>query len=370
MRVAVVHDYLTQTGGAERVTLDLLDAFPGSELWTAAWNRTATYPQFLEHEVHTTPLDRVPAVRRDHRLGLPFYAPVFSAMRIDADVVVCSSSGWSHAVRTKGKKLVYCHNPARWLYQPEQYLREAPKVVRGGMALLAPALRRWDARAASSVDRYVANSTVVAERIQTTYGVIAEVVPPPAAVLPEGEQEPVPSLAGGFLLVVARLQPYKNVDVVVRAVRQLPGERLVVVGKGPDLARLQGLAGPETVFLQDVPDAQMRWLYASSRLLVAASHEDFGLTPLEAGAFGKPVVALRWGGFLDTVQEGVTGEFFDEPSVGPLLAALRRALGKDYDLTRIAAHQERFSRARFMRRMRELVAELHGEPGGTGTTAS
>ncbi len=358
MRVAVVHDYVTQRGGAERVVLDLLAAFPGAALHTSVYEPSTTFPEYAEHEIRTSWLNGIAPVRRDHRIGLPLYAAAFSGMHVDADVVICSSSGWAHGVRTDGRKIVYCHNPARWLYQREQYLRESPALVGAAIRALSPALRRWDATAAASADCYLANSTVVAERVRSTYGIVAEVVPPPPAVVPDGPQQAVPGVEPGYVLCVARLQPYKNIDVVVSAFEQLPGERLVVVGKGPDRDRLRGLAGPRTTFLEGVPDAQLRWLYTHARALVAASYEDYGLTPLEAAAFGHPAVVLGWGGHLDTVVDGTTGVFFDEPEVECVADAMRTALSRTWDRHAITAHSDRFARASFVERMQRTATDV------------
>lgn len=355
--VSLVHDYLTQRGGAERVVLSLLRAFPGAPLHTSMYEPPATYPEFGDADVRTSPLGRVAALRSDHRRALPVLAPAFSAMRVDGEVVVCSSSGWAHGVRAAGRKVVYCHNPARWLYQPEDYLLEAPRPVRWALAGMAPALRAWDRRAAVSADRYLCNSTNVRDRIRAAYGIEATVVPPPPAVVPGGPLAPVPGVEEGALLCVSRLQPYKHVDAVVRAVEQLPGHRLVVVGKGTDGDRLRSIAGPRVTFLERADDAQLRWLYASCAALVAASFEDFGLTPLEAASFGRPVAALRGGGYLDTVVDGVTGVFFDRPEPDGIAAAVRRLLAAPWDEGAIAAHAAGFGEDRFVERVRAVVAE-------------
>lgn len=359
MRVAIVHDYVTQRGGAERVVLDLLAAFPGAVLHTSVYEPTTSYPEYRDHEIRTSWMNSIGPVRRDHRIGLPLYAQAFSGMHVDADVVICSSSGWAHGVRTDGRKIVYCHNPPRWLYQREQYLRESPAVVGTAIRALSPALRRWDAAAAASADRYLANSTVVAERVRSTYGISAEVVPPPPAVVPGGVEEPVAGVAPGFVLCVARLQAYKNIDVVLRAFDALPGQRLVVVGKGPDRERLRALAGPRVTFLENIPDEQLRWLYANACALVAASYEDYGLTPLEAAAFGHPAVVLRWGGHLDTVLDGTTGVFFDEPDVECVVEALGTALSRTWDVKAISAHSDHFARTSFVKRMQRVAREAH-----------
>ncbi len=156
------------------------------------------------------PLNRLAPLRRKHRLALPLLAPAFSAMRIDADVVLCSSSGWAHGARVTGRKIVYCHTPARWLYQADRYLRGRG----GGARLVAGALRaplvRWDKAAAASADLYLANSTVVAERIERIYGIEAAVVPPPPALTPDGDAEPLAGIEPGFALCVSRLLPVQE----------------------------------------------------------------------------------------------------------------------------------------------------------------
>jgi glycosyltransferase involved in cell wall biosynthesis len=216
---------------------------------------------------------------------------------------------------------------------------------------------RWDKRAAASADRYLANSTIVAERIGRVYGIDADVLPPPPAVTPDGPSVPVEGVEPGFALCVSRLLPYKNVDAVVRAFQSQPDERLVVAGAGPDGSPLRAIAGANVTFAGRVNDEQLRWLYANCELLVAASHEDFGLTPLEAATFGKPSVVLRWGGFLDTVKEGQTGLFFDRPEPVLIADQLRDARRHAWQAPLIGSHAETFSKARFIARIRAIVAD-------------
>jgi glycosyltransferase involved in cell wall biosynthesis len=228
---------------------------------------------------------------------------------------------------------------------------------------MRPFLLRWDRRAAARADRYLCNSRVVRERIADAYGITAEVVPAPVGIDTSGYAEPVPALADwgdGYLLVVSRLLPYKNVDRVVEAVRGLE-ERLVVVGAGPELESLTALLPPNARIVSDLPDSQMRWVYAHARALVAPSHEDYGLTPLEAGAWGKPTLALRAGGYLDTVAEDVSGLFFDAPTPEAIRAAVVADRARSWDAATIRQHMEQFTEARFAARLQSEVAGLlHG----------
>lgn len=353
--VALAHDYLTQRGGAERALLALGRAFPDAPLYTTVHEPTTTYGEFADHELHTTPLQRIGPLRRNPRLALPVLAPVVERHRIDAEVTICQSTGWSHAMPTSGVKIVYAHNTARWLYQQDEYLANLPRFYRWGLAPFSPPLRRWDRRAAETADLVFAGSGVARERIRTHWGRDAEVIYPPPGLSADGEQQALEGLEPGFVLTVARLLPYKRVDVVIDAVRSLGGTRLVVVGEGPDAERLAARAPEVTTFFPSVTDAELRWLYAHAQALVTASQEDFGLTPLEAMGFGTPVVVVAAGGFLETVEPDVSGIFFDAPDPIRLRVALERAATHDWDRDAMRKRAETFSEASFIERFRQVV---------------
>lgn len=367
-RVAIAHDYLTQRGGAERVVLSLAKAFPGAPIHTTLYDPDGTYPEFRDLDVRPSWLNRVGPLRRNHRAALPLLPFASSSIDIDADLVVASSSGWAHAFRTRGRVLVYCHAPARWLYQPEIYLGEAPpRGVRTALRVLSPGLRRWDARAAARGQHYLANSRVVRDRIQEAYGVRADLLPAPVvSAFAESVPEPVHGPDGrelepGFVMCVSRLLPYKNVDRIVEALRARPGLRLAVVGTGPERDRLVAAAPDNVVFLEQLTDGQMRWLYERCVGLVAASHEDFGLTPIEALSFGRPCAVLRAGGFLDTMTDE-TAVFFDAPEPEQVAAALDELVTRDWDTAALAARADLFSEATFVRGIRETAARVLGRP--------
>lgn len=363
--VALAHDYLTQRGGAERVVAIMASAFPQAPLYTTLYDPSGTFDDFRHLDIRTSALNRAPLLRRNHRLALPLLAPAISRMSIDAEVTLASSTGWAHAIPATGRKIVYCHAPARWLYQKHRYLgtfegslphRARHLLAAAALGLLSPALRSWDARHALRADRYLVNSTVIRQAVAETYGIDAEVLPPPPAMDPDGPVEPV-NVTTPFVLCVARLLPYKNVDAVIRAVQGIDGLGLVVVGKGPDDARLRDLAkgSPQIHLVGGVSEEALRWLYAECLGLVAASFEDFGLTPLEAAAFGKPTAALHAGGFLDTIDPEVNGLFFDDSSEAAIREALGELTEKQWETRRITAHAEKFGQARFIQRLHQVV---------------
>jgi glycosyltransferase involved in cell wall biosynthesis len=354
--VAIAHDYLTQTGGAERVALTLGQSFPDAPIHTTVWSAADCYPEFAELDIRTTALDAVPLFRRDPRWAFPLLAPTVSRIRIDADVVICSTSGWAHGVATDGRRLIYCHSPARWLYRRDDY--DVRTRVAGRMAsrLLGPPLRRWDRRAARRADRYLANSTVTAQAIRSAYGIDAEILHPPVSLDQDGASTAVPGLDPGFVLCISRNRGYKNVEAVVAAANRhrFPQREVVVVGGTAD----GGTADGGVRRLGRVDDATLRWLYQNAELLVAAAREDFGLTPVEAAAAGIPTVALRQGGYLDTVVDGETGFFFEEPEPDAIASAVRLAMGHRWDPATIRTHARRFDRDHFIREIRRHVSEL------------
>jgi glycosyltransferase involved in cell wall biosynthesis len=223
---------------------------------------------------------------------------------------------------------------------------------------VAPALRAWDRRAAGQAAKYLAISSVVRDRIRNRYGIEADVVHPPVTLDAGGELEPVSDLEPGYYVCVSRLLPYKKVDLLIDAFQGLKQERLVIVGDGPEFDRLARIDAPNVRMLRAVTDASLRWLYQHCRAVVAASYEDYGLTPLEGYVFGRPSVTLRWGGFLDTVVEGVTGVFFDEPSAISIQRAIHKASAAQWDTVGIQAHAATFDEESFQQRVLSALVSV------------
>jgi glycosyltransferase involved in cell wall biosynthesis len=358
VKVAVAHDYLTQRGGAERVASVILDAFPGACTITSLFNGATTFPGFAAADVRTSYLQHIPLLRRDPRLAFPLLRSAFDRLEVrDVEAVVCSSTGWAHGVRTDAAKIVYCHNPARWLYQPDEYLRDRGSNARAALKVLRPSLIKWDQRAAASAERYLVNSSVVRDRVRKAYGIEAQIVPPPVYLDAAGEQVPVAGVEAGYFVTIGRARGYKNVDIVRAAFRELPDQRLVIVGVTPSPdeppwpPNVRGIVG--------LSDEQMRWLYANSRATISASNEDFGLTPIEGYAFGKPAVVLRAGGFLDTTIEGVTGTFIETLDPAAVTAAVELHLKIDFRVGPIVEHVlHRYTRDVFQNTLRAVVDEV------------
>jgi glycosyltransferase involved in cell wall biosynthesis len=352
--VAIAHDYLNQRGGAERVVLEMSDMWPGAPVYTSLYRPESTFARFASRDVRTSPLDRLPVDRRFRAL-FPLYPLGFRALgKLDADVVVSSSTGWAHAVRTTARAfhVVYCHSPARWLWG--EYLT-APT----GRLLLRPALgawRHWDSAAAHRPDLYIANSAEIKRRIAAAYGREAEVVYPPVDV-----ERFTPCPRGERLLSVARLVEHKRIDLLVDAATSA-GIGLDVVGTGPALADLRARAGPTIEFHGHLADDAVTLLFEQCRAYCVPGWEDFGIAPVEAQAAGKPVIAFARGGALETVQENVSGVFFRHQNVESLLEAIHRSDELQTPPEQIAQLAARFSAQNFRATLIGTIARAMTRP--------
>jgi len=359
--VAIVHDYLNQPGGAERVVLAMAAIWPDAPIYTSLYRADSTFPGFGAANVHISGLHWLP-VDRGFRNLFPLYPAAFRSFGpLEHDVVISSSSGWAHSVRTGPSTFhaVYCYTPARWLYGGEYLGADRRK------AALRPfigRMRTWDRHAAGRAHLYIAISQEVRRRIADRYGVDAPVVYPPVDVdrfrpRPRGER----------LLVVSRLLPYKRVDAIVEVATRA-GLGLDVVGTGPALEDLRRRAGPTVEFHGRLSDEAVTEMMESCRALCVLAKEDFGITPVEANAAGKPVVALGAGGALETLIDGVTGSFFKTYDPGEILAAIRRCDAIVTPPNALAAAARRFSPRAFetslVAALRAGLEEHRGERHG------
>ena len=364
-RAALVHDWLNQQGGAENVLVEMHGMFPSAPVYTSFYEPTLVDSAFQRLDIRRTWLERFPLWRTNHQALLPFYPLAFGTLRIpDADLVLSNCSAFCKGVRTTpgAVHVCYCLTPTRFLWMPDTYLagERAPVWSR---LLLPPLLawaRRWDRRAARRVTQFLAISTAVAERIRHFYGRSSRVVHPPVDL---DRFRPTTEVDDAFL-IVSRLIPYKRIDLAVRTCTEL-GLPLRIVGAGRAEADLRALAGPTIRFLGRLPDRDVSEEMARCRAFLFPGDEDFGITPVEAQAAGRPVVAFGSGGALDTVIDGTTGILFGEQTVASLGAALRRVQTTTFDTDALVANAGRFSRENFRRALLEAINDClraHGRP--------
>ncbi len=358
MRIAILHDYLNQMGGAERVLLTLHELFPDAPVYTSFYRPEAMPAAFRELDIRTTFLQKFGPFTRypRHQRLLPLYPVAFERLDLRAyDIVISNSSAWCKGVITREDTwhLCYCLSPMRFAWNTHEYL--AGEQVGWLARKLLPAtltwLRAWDVTASARVDEFVAISRVVAARIRKLYRRDSTILFPPVDTTGFAPADQVDE----YFLVVSRLVPYKRVDLVIQAFNRL-GLPLRIIGEGRDRARLEAMAQPNVRFLGYVEDAERRRHLAQCRALIFPGEEDFGLVPVEAQASGRPVIAYAAGGALDTVVDGETGLFFSEQTPDALCEAVTRLGTLTFSTERITAHAATFDTAVFKDRMRALVA--------------
>ena len=355
MKLALAHEYFAARGGAERV-VDVLHAmWPGAPVYTFFHDR-ARYGDLARWELRTSYLQQFPIGGGMHRVLLPLYPSAARRLRVadDTDVVLVSTSAFIKGLRLADRtvEVAYCHSPTRYLWDSsEEYLQdEVPAPLRGVVSELLAGLRDTDLAFASRVDRWIANSSVVAGRIREYYGRESEVVHPPVDV----DAYDARGDRGDHWLFIGRLSAYKRADLAVRAFART-GRRLIVVGEGRERESLEKDASQNVVFTGRVDERTKRELLATARGLVFPAVDDFGIVCVEALAAGAPVVALRAGGAPEIVRDGIDGVLFDAPDPALVEAAVQRAESTRWDPRALKQSARRFDLPRFQERIRELV---------------
>jgi glycosyltransferase involved in cell wall biosynthesis len=391
-RVALVHDWLTGMRGGEKVLEALCEQYPDADIFTLFHVPGSVSPAIERHRIITSGLQKLPFARTHYRTLLPLYPTAIEQFDLDAyDLVISSSHCAAKAVVAPGRArhICYCHSPMRYAWdQFDAYFGPERVGAFASRWLYAPMLgrlARWDAATASRVGRFVANSHHVAGRIRRYYNREATIVYPPVDT---SFYHPDTTPPGQHFLIVSALVPYKRIDVAIDACRRA-GAALRIVGDGPDRARLERHANgssttpgaspstslgtsPSTSlgtghveFIGRATDDEIRDEYRRALAVLLPGEEDFGIVPVEAQACGRPVVAFARGGALETVIPGETGILFDELSSASLTAALERAAATPFDVDRLRANAQRFSRERHVERMRAVVEETLDRPAGT-----
>jgi glycosyltransferase involved in cell wall biosynthesis len=358
MKLAIVHDYLNQYGGAERVLEVLHELFPDAPIYTSIYDAPTMPPAYRQWEIHTSFMQRLPGVMRHHQSFLPFYPLAFEGFDLSQyDVVLSNSSAWCKGVLTPPTTLhlCYCLTPMRWVWNYREYVQRERfgRPVRMVLPMMMNWLRTWDRVSADGVDQYATISRAVAARVGKYYRRESTVIYPPV----ETSSFTVSEEHDDYFLVVSRLIPYKRIDLVVEAFNKL-GLPLVIVGDGRDRAALQSRAKPNIHFTGKLPDAEVRRYYSRCRAFLFPGEEDFGITPVEAQACGRPVIAYAGGGALDTVIDGVTGRLFRPQTAEALAEVVASFDDADYDPAAIRRHAEQFDTACFKRDLLKWI-EAH-----------
>lgn len=357
LKVLIVHDWIVAWGGAERTVEELLTIFPQADLVVGVLGAGRRELNAVTRRVQETWLARLPFARQHHRWFLPLYAVAFATVDTAGyDLVISSSHAFAKMVRTSPEvpHLCYCHSPPRYIWDLHAEYRRSGDVAGFALALAAPLLRLVDRLSARRIDVLVANSHYIAQRIARAYGRAAAVVHPPVT------SKPVRRRTGprdDVLLSFGRLVPYKRVDLAIQAANTL-GARLIVAGDGPERDRLERLAGPTVTFVGEVDEQEAGELMERCRAMLFCGEEDFGIAPVEANAHGLPVVALRRGGVVESMRDGITAEFFEVPTVPAIVAAVQRAAARPWDEGAIRANAARFTADRFHQGIVEQVRRL------------
>ncbi len=349
MRIALVHDWLNNLGGAERVLIELHNIFPQAPVYALFYNKKFVREFLPKAKIKTSSLQKVPFITKIYKY-LFFLMPsaVESFDLSDFDVVISSSVIFSKGLvlKPKTRHICYCYSPTRFLWD-----RHSEYENQGLLSALSRHLLRvWDRQASDRVDEFVAISKHVQSRIKKYYGKESKIIYPPITLSGDNGNK------GDYFLIVSRLFPHKNIDVAIDAFNKL-GYKLIIVGDGPAKNDLKKAAGKNIKLVGFKTDEEIVDYYRNCKAFIMPQEEDFGLTPLEAMSFGKPVLALRKGGALETVVENMTGEFFDDPIPEGLADGVRR-LNENYSCYSPSVIQkwtEKFSRDRFREEMLKLV---------------
>jgi len=355
MRVALVHDYLNQMGGAELVLLALHDLFPQAPIYTSIYEPSRVDRRFRSMDIRTSFMQRLPLVKRHHQPFLPLYPFAFESLDLRAyDLVISDSSAFAKGIVTRPDALhvCYCHTPMRWAWNYGDYVEREHlgRLARTALPPFITWLRGWDYATAARVDYFVANSPTVAGRIAKYYRREALVMPPPV----DTSRFYIAPQRDDYFLIVSRLIPYKRIDLAVQAFTML-GLPLHVVGGGRDEKRLRAMAGPTVKFLGALSDDEKRNQMARCRAFIFPGEEDFGITPVEAQASGRPVIAYGAGGALASVVEGSTGLFFFQQTPEALAEVVSTFHDEYFDPQAIRRHAEEFDTQRFSRRFTQFL---------------
>lgn len=356
MKIALVHDYLIQDGGAERVLVALHEMYPEAPVYTLLHDKCRANPVFKDWDIRTSFLQSIPGGIKRYQWLLPLMPTATESYNLgEYDVVLSSSSAFAKGVITSPETLhiSYCHTPTRYLWTDSlSYVTElrVPRLIKGVLPPLLSYLRLWDRLSSDRVGSFIANSETVADRIRKYYGRDSAVIHPPVDV----ESFHISPRVGEYYLTGGRLVSYKRFDIAVAAFSHL-GIPLKVFGEGPELPRLRAMAKNNVEFLGKVGHKEQRELYANCVAFLHPQVEDFGITAIEAASSGRPVIAFGRGGALETINSGISGTFFKEQTWENLAHAVIRFKPESFNPAVIRNHALAFGREIFKQRIGEFV---------------
>lgn len=359
MKIALVHDYLVQYGGAERVLSSFCEMFPEASIYTILYDEKAMRGRFREKNIITSFLQRFPFAVSKHRLFPPLMTLAIEQFDFsEYDVVLSDSSSFAKGIVTGPNTvhICYMHTPMRYAWDDcQRYTQEFPfpRYIKRIIPFIMNPIRVWDKASADRPDVLIANSTFVAERIRKYYRRDAEVIHPPVSI----KDFFISNHTEKYFLMVGRLLAYKRFDVGIRAFNEL-GLPLKIIGRGPELKRLKKIAGPTIEFLERVSDKDLPKYYAQCQAFVFPQEEDFGIVAIEALASGRPVLAYRGGDIPRHLREGETGIFFDEQTPEKVIEAVCLFQKTAFDAQKIRAAAESFDKRVFQDRMKKKIEEI------------
>ncbi|PZE20821.1 glycosyltransferase [Paenibacillus xerothermodurans] len=365
MKVALVHDYLNQYGGAERVLECFMDLFPEAPVYTIISDLSKMPERFRQAKIHNSFVQNIPFSRTQYKKMLGLFPLAVEQFDLRGyDLILSSSSAFAKGILTNPSQLhiCYCHTPMRYVWDLyHQYMEEISNpLFKKVLPFILHRIRNWDQISSHRVDHYISNSHNVSRRISKYYKRESHVIHPPVAVdrfQPTDQEE-------DYFLIVSRLIPYKRIDLVIEVFNRLKLP-LVIIGDGYDRDRLKKLAGPTVTMLGYQSDETITEYYAKCKAFILAGEEDFGITPLEAQANGKPVIAFGKGGALETVVEGKTGVFFHEHSIASLAEAVEHFHTLYFDPQFIRRHADQFNERRFKQQISNFIIAALDQKGDT-----
>lgn len=346
-KVAIVHDWLTNYGGAERVVEEFTKLFPDAPIYTTVYNRKNMEKIFPPEKVRTSFMQKIPGSLKLYTKMLSMMPKAFESFDLsEYDIVLSSSSSCAKGVITQADTFhaSYIHTPMRYAWDlTHEYAKSSGFITRMAMNKLLPKIRQWDALTGLRVDGLMANSHITQKRIQKIYRRNSKVIFPPVDV---NRLSPSGSKPEDYYLVLSRFVPYKRIDLAIKACNEL-GRKLIVIGDGGQRDELKKMAGSTITFTGRLPDEEILAYYQNCRAFLFPGYEDFGITPVEAMACGRPVIAFGKGGALDTVIHGKTGIHHSEQNVSSLIEGIKEFEKQSWDGDAIRKHAESFSNERF-----------------------